>query len=90
MYGEHGEVKAVRGNTHDYLGMTLRFNNGEVKIDMNEYVQNMLNEFPVKFKPEDRVKTPAGIDMFAADNSKRLNEKDREMFHRMTAKALFL
>ncbi len=57
---------------------------------MNEYVQNMLNEFPVKFKPEDRVKTPAGVDMFSADNSKRLNEKDREMFHRMTAKALFL
>ena len=27
MYGTHGEVKATRGNIHDYLGMKFDFQN---------------------------------------------------------------
>ena len=90
-YGEHGEVKAVRGTVHDYLGMTFRFGNGEVKIDMVTYIEEMLREFPVKFN-EDSGKIPAvaGIDLFKEDLSKKLNEKEREQFHRTVAKALFL
>ena len=90
MYGEHGEVKAVRGNKHDYLGMTLEFKNKEVKIDMTEYVKGMLSEFPIKFNKNENTRTPAGVEMFAEDNSKRLNQQQREIFHRITAKALFL
>ena len=90
-YGEHGEVKAVRGQVHDYLGMTFHFGNGEVKIDMVEYVENMLEEFPVKFSSSDGV-TPAvaGIDLFKEDLSKKLDMNQREQFHRTVAKALFL
>src|SRR5210317_2369503 len=38
-YGEHGKVKATRGKEHNYLGMTLRFKNHEVEVDMTEYVK---------------------------------------------------
>ena len=42
-YGEYGEVKATRGNIHDYLGMKLDFSSkGKVKIDMTEYTEKLL------------------------------------------------
>ena len=35
-YGGHGKVKATRGNSHNYQGMTFNFNKKEkVKIDMS-------------------------------------------------------
>ena len=48
--GEHGEVKATRGNEHNCLGMMFRFKDGKVEIDMIECIKNVTKEFPVKFK----------------------------------------
>ena len=49
MYGHFGEVKATRGPIHDYLGMTFDFSEkGIVKIDMIDYVEGMLEDFPDK------------------------------------------
>ena len=31
-HGEHGEVKAMRGNKHDYLGMIFRFKEGKSRL----------------------------------------------------------
>lgn len=43
MYGKIGEVKVKRGKVHDYLGMKLHYDvQGQVSIDMIDYVQNML------------------------------------------------
>ena len=50
IYGGYGEVKTTRGNKHDYLGMTFKFMNGEVKIDMIDYIEIMLKEFPLKLR----------------------------------------
>ena len=80
-HGEHSEVKATRGNAHDYLGMTFRFKDGKVEIDMVEHVINMLKEFPVKFKEILENMTPAGVDPFSEDNSKKLNEELKTTFH---------
>ena len=33
---------------------------------------------------------PTAVDMFKQDNSKKCNEQERELFHKMVAKALFL
>ena len=90
LYGKFGEVKATRGNVHDYLGMTFRFGNGEVVIDMTEYVKNMLKEFPVKFNDDGKITSTAGVDLFKEDVSKKLNEKERETFHTTVARGLFL
>ena len=88
-YGEHGEVKATRGSIHEYLGMTLEFEDGELKINMINYVRDMLEEFPIKFKNE-RAISPATADMFSEDVSKKLSTDEKEIFHRTVAKALFL
>ena len=91
MYGDHGEVKAVQGNKHDYLGMTLVFGNREVKVDMFDYFKNMLEEFPVKFNPNDKkITSPGGIKLFKEDLSQKLNEGEREIFHQTVSKGLFV
>ena len=51
----------------------------------------MLSEFPVKFSGSgEKVSSVARIDLFKEDVSKKLNEKEREQFHRTVVKALFL
>jgi hypothetical protein len=37
---------------------------GELKINMTKYVENMLNNFPVKLGKKDLAKTPAGDNLF--------------------------
>ena len=57
---------------------------------MRKYVQQMLQEFPIKFNKDAKQTTPAGVDMFNADESKKLNDSERETFHRSVAQGLFL
>ena len=93
MYGEYGEVKTTRGDVYEYLGMKFIFDRkkGEVKVDMNDYIGNMIEEFPIKFDKTKRDKpiTLASTGLFEEDTSKKLGEKDRETFHKFTAKGLF-
>ena len=52
VYGKHGEVKATRGDIHDYLGMTLDYSEkGKVKIGMTDYIASMVDDFPIKYDP---------------------------------------
>ena len=50
LYGKHTEVKAMQGSIPNYLGMTLWFGDGELVVDMQEYVKNILKEFLVNSK----------------------------------------
>ena len=70
--------------------MTLDFENGKLTVDMVEYVKNMLEEFLLKFKENEKVVNPATLDMFDSDDDKYLNTEQRELFHRTVARALFL
>ena len=88
-YGEHAEVKSTRGNKHEYLGMSLVFENGKLIVDMVEYVKSMLEEFPIKFKENETVANPATSEMFDSTDDKHLEMEQPELFHRTTAKALF-
>ena len=93
MYGDPkiGKIKAVRGKVHEYLAMTLDYTKrGEVKIEMIQYVQNMLDTFPIKFKDGDAVNTPAADNLFKVDGSKPLEKNQAELLHTTVAKALFL
>jgi hypothetical protein len=89
-YGQHVEVKATRGCRHDYLGMTLVFKDGKLEVDMVDYVESMLAEFPLKFDGDKKVPNPAASDMFEKESGSFLPEKKKELYHRFTAKALFL
>ena len=51
-YGKFGEVKVTRGKIHDYLGMRFDFlEPGKVKVDMIDYVKEMLGDFSESFQP---------------------------------------
>ena len=65
------------------------FGNGEVKISMIDYLKKMIRDFPLKLNENDIVASPAMVDMFKEDNSKKLNDKECELFHTFVAKALF-
>jgi hypothetical protein len=54
-YGKIGEVKVKRGKVHDYLGMRLHYDaQGQVSIDMVNYVQNMLDFHKTRSKRRKR------------------------------------
>jgi hypothetical protein len=91
MYGKHGKVTAMRGQVHNYLGMELDYRKrGELKINMTKYVENMLNNFPVKLGKKDMAKTPAGDNLFNLGTGAKLDTKRLEIFHTFMAKGLFL
>ena len=52
--------------------MTFVFENGELIVDMVEYVKSMLEEFPIKFKENELVANPATSDMFDSSDDKHL------------------
>ena len=92
LYGnnEIGHVKANRGKKHDYLGMILDYEtDGEVKIDMRYYVENMLKQF--KHPLKNGYTTPANENLFKENkNSPPLSKECAEEFHTTIAQGLFV
>ncbi|MGC8537318.1 MAG: Ty1/Copia family ribonuclease HI, partial [Rhizomicrobium sp.] len=90
MYGAHGEVKTTRGKVHDYLGMVFDFSQeGQVKVDLVDYISNMVEEFPMNLKPTDTAPTPASENLFAEGDGPKLDKDKAEFFHTFVAKGLF-
>ena len=91
-YGSIGKVKITRGKKHEYLGMTLDYSEPKkVKIDMTKYVKNdMITEFPDADMQGTSV-TPANDNLFKVnEHSPPLGNKEKESFHTMVAKGLFV
>jgi hypothetical protein len=90
-YGELKTVTSTRGKLHDYLGMRLDYTTqGQVTIDMVDYVQSMVEFFPEALE-KPKVASPWTENLFSVNpNSPRLDKKKAELFHTMVAKALFL
>ena len=84
-------VKVVRGKRHDYLGMVLDYSTpGVVKIDMNHYVQAMIDEFPEELNSQN-AKQPWNQDLFNINpDSQDLNKDHAAVLHTFVAKGLFL
>ena len=60
MHGEYAEVKATRGEIHDFLGVVYDFTDpGVVRVDMIDYIRQMLDAFSVEFSENDKVSNPA-------------------------------
>ena len=75
-YGKHGEVKANRGKVNQYLGMTFDFTEkSKVKIDMDDYVENMIHQSPMKISKIDMALTTAVNNIFEKGNRKILSKK---------------
>ena len=92
LQAEYGKVKAVtatRGKKHVYLGMLLDYSTpGEVKIDMRDYVKDMLEDFPKDL--DGKVASVANEHLFDTSKGKKLGPLKQEAFHTTVAKALFL
>ena len=73
------KVKAIRGKKHDYLAINLDYSMpGEVKLDMVNYVTNMVKEFPMEYS-KTKIATPANNKLFNINpNSKKLDDKRAE------------
>jgi len=61
-----------------------------MKIDMRDYVEEMIQNGPVKLGKDDTAKTPAGDNLFQIGNRKMLEKERAEAFHTTVAKGLFL
>jgi hypothetical protein len=57
---------------------------------MTKYIKNMLNDFPVKLRKKDMVKTPAGDNLFNLGTGAKLDTKRWEICHTFVANGLFL
>jgi hypothetical protein len=57
---------------------------------MTKYVDNMINEFPVKLGKKDVAKTPAANSLFNLVTGAKLDTKRSDIFHTFVAKGLFL
>ena len=75
---------------HKYLGMTLDFNvRGSVHIDIDEYIESMLEEFPEEVTGS--AVTPATEVLFKVNkDSTKLSKECAQQYHTAVAKALFL
>jgi hypothetical protein len=91
-YGEDAPLTVTRGKLHDYLGMTIDFSmDGKVQIRMDDYVDDLLLE--AKDDPDaTKVSSPAGEHLFEVNTNdpELVNDEDKQYFHTMTAKLLFL
>ena len=88
---EIGDLKITRGKKHDFLAMHLDYSvDGEVRIDMRDYINQMVDEFPVKLDKNDTATTPANDNLFNVDKSKPLDKTRKETFHAWVAKGLFV
>ena len=57
---------------------------------MSDYVTAMLEDFPIKFKPNETAATPAADNLFSEGESDPLSPHNAEVFHTFVAKGLFM
>jgi hypothetical protein len=87
---ELGHVKVVRGKVHDYVAMIMDFTQeGALKIDMRYYIKGMIEEFPYEIKPRTTAPWTEKL-LKVQEDSKKLDEKQRSIFHTFVMKAMFL
>jgi hypothetical protein len=62
----------------------------KVKFNMSKYVENMLDDFPQKFKSTEVAKTPAGGGLFHQGQGGKLSQERADIYHTTVARGLFL
>jgi hypothetical protein len=83
-------LSVKRGRIFSYIGMTFDFESfkGKVKVSMNGYTDDVLNEYEYIAGVSN---TPAGNNLFLIDErAVSLSVKEKEIFHSLTAKLLYL
>jgi hypothetical protein len=85
-----GEVKATRGQKHDYLGMTLDYTlPGTLKVDMTQYVKAIIEEFPENLSGKSACAWSENI-FKVNEDAKKLDKETAAIFHTFDMKGMFL
>jgi hypothetical protein len=93
IYGKTDPMTVNRGKEHDYLGMSIDFRTkGAVKITMYDYVQRMINDLKADMIGGKPTAAPHGLFHTAnkRDNIPLLGDEQKDYFHTMTARTLYL
>ena len=78
-YDKHSKVKDDIWKVHKYLGVNFYFTEkGKIKIKIDNYVENMINELPTKISNSDTAWAPDGNNIFEKGNIKRLGKTETE------------
>ena len=87
-----GKMTVHRGKVHKYLGMTLDYTvEGQVKISMVDYIQEILASFEATEPNRGIVKTTAApANLFLVnEDCEKLDSKMAKVFHNLVAKTLY-
>ena len=86
----NGHVKVSEGKIHEYLAMKLDYTEkGKVKIDMKDYIKDMIKEFPEVLSKN--IQCPWNTRLFdIAKDSKLLSMMKQNIFHTFVMKSMFL
>jgi len=85
------KVKINRGKVHEYLGMKLDFSvKGKLKVDMCDYVKEMLESILITLGKNDVALTPEPEDWFGqkGTTAQKLDKEEAEAFI-TTAQGMF-
>jgi hypothetical protein len=88
------DLTVNRGKIHNYLGMNMVFGTRCVRVSMDSHVKDVIQSYQSLFKRElpSRVpSSPSTADLFTVlEESRPLDGADREAFHTVVAKILFI
>ena len=90
-FGKDTPLTVSRGQVHDYLGMTLDFfNKGKVRIDMEHYIDMMLQDEPKEM--EGVSNTPAAQHLFKTNSEdlQLLDAEQKKIFVHLVMQGLYL
>ena len=87
-YGKETPLVVTWGKVYEYLGMTIE--DGKVKFYMQDYIKALLAEAPEEIM-KGSATTPAANHLFQINpEATKLDMKQAEIFHHLTAKLLYL
>ena len=80
-FGADAPLSVSRGKTHDYLGMSLDFRTkGEVQIDMEHYINMMLQDAPKDMEGVSNMPAAAHLFKTNSEDPKMLDDKQKKIF----------
>ena len=84
---KYGDMKVVKGNNIDYLGMSFDFSEQHyVTVSMPGFVKDLLEKFEV----HGSARSPAADDLFVVGDSADLDSERQRIFHSATMTVLYL
>ena len=90
-FGEDTPLSVSHGKIHDYLGMTLDFHNkGEVRIDMEHYIDMMLQDAPKDMEGVSNIPAAAHLFKTNREDPKLLGNEHKKIFVHLVMQGLYL